>query len=105
MDAFDEFLSEGVQAEWVEPIFPSLSYPAWTTLSTGVYPEIHGIIGNYMYDQKYEAVFDLNEEASTKRLEWWQSSEPIWISATREQKKIFQRYWSRCDVPFLETMQ
>lgn len=26
---------EGVRAKWVNPIFPSLSYASWTTLSTG----------------------------------------------------------------------
>lgn len=44
-DAFDEFLVDGVRAEWLEPVFPSSSYPNWHSVSTGLYPESHGILG------------------------------------------------------------
>lgn len=98
--AFPTFLQEGVQAEWVEPIFPSVSYPSWTTISTGVYPEIHGILGNYMFDLKKDVVFDIDNQTTTRMEHWWQNSEPIWTTATRYNRKAFLRYWSRCDVPF-----
>jgi len=97
---FPLFLQEGVQTEWVEPVFPSLSYPAWTTISTGVYPENHGIIGNYMFDLKHSTLFELMNHTSTSRVHWWQNKEPIWITATRHNKRAFLRLWSRCDVPF-----
>jgi predicted AlkP superfamily pyrophosphatase or phosphodiesterase len=29
------FISEGVSAEYVQPIFPSMSFPSWTTIVTG----------------------------------------------------------------------
>jgi ectonucleotide pyrophosphatase/phosphodiesterase family protein 6 len=93
MDAFDEFLSEGIMAEWVEPVFPSLSYPGWTTIGTGLYPESHGILGNFMYDQRADAVFDLSHASSTKRPEWWQNAEPIWITASRKGRTTFQHLW------------
>lgn len=86
----------------MEPVFPSLSYPAWTTISTGVYPETHGIMGNYMFDLKLDAVFDLFNHTSTSKVHWWQSAEPIWTTATRYNKKSFLRFWSRCDVPVNE---
>ncbi|ODN05640.1 Ectonucleotide pyrophosphatase/phosphodiesterase family member 6 [Orchesella cincta] len=98
--AFPVFLQDGVQAEWVEPIFPSLSYPCWTTISTGVYPEVHGIIGNYMFDLKKEAMFDIFNHSTTRMEHWWQNSEPLWTTATRHKRKTFLRYWSRCDVAF-----
>lgn len=97
---FPLFLKEGVQTEWVEPVFPSESYPAWTTISTGVYPENHGILGNYMYDLKHNATFNLNDELSTGVPGWWQNAEPLWTTATRYNKRAFLHLWSRCDVPF-----
>lgn len=84
----------------MEPVFPSLSYPCWTTISTGVYPEYHGILGNYMFDLQRDAVFDLNNHTTTRMEHWWQEIEPIWTTATRYKKKAYLRYWSRCDVPF-----
>ncbi|XP_021967716.1 glycerophosphocholine cholinephosphodiesterase ENPP6 [Folsomia candida] len=101
---FPLFLKEGVQAEWVEPIFPSESYPAWTTISTGLHPENHGILANYMFDLKHGAVFDLDDDSSTSKVLWWQDAEPIWITATRQNKKSFLHLWSRCDVPFQEIL-
>ncbi|CAL8070700.1 unnamed protein product [Orchesella dallaii] len=104
LPGFTKFLQGGVQAEYVEPVFPSLSYACWTTIGTGVYPEVHGVLGNYMYDRQNDIVFSIGDLASTQRQEWWQNSEPIWITATKNNKKAFLRDWSRCDVPFNGTM-
>jgi len=50
LDGFEEFLSDGVRAKWVEPVFPTSSYPNWHTISTGLFPQHHGIIGTiYFY--------------------------------------------------------
>ncbi|ODM91101.1 Ectonucleotide pyrophosphatase/phosphodiesterase family member 6 [Orchesella cincta] len=100
---FTKFLNEGVQAEWVEPVFPSLSYACWTTIGTGVYPETHGILGNYMYDREFNETFSIEDLNSTQLERWWQNSEPIWITATKHNKKAFLREWSRCDVAFNQT--
>ncbi len=35
LPAFARFKSEGVRAEYVQPIFPSVSFPSWTTIATG----------------------------------------------------------------------
>ena len=32
---FKKFVKNGVTVDYVEPIFPSLSFPSWTTISTG----------------------------------------------------------------------
>jgi predicted AlkP superfamily pyrophosphatase or phosphodiesterase len=38
---------QGVSAEQMIPVFPSVTYPAHTTLVTGVYPAQHGIESNF----------------------------------------------------------
>ena len=59
--------------------------------STGVYPETHGIIGNYMLDLLNDPngneMFSLGDLNSTKREKWWKKSEPIWVTATRNNKR------------------
>ena len=35
---FTRFASEGVKAEYVQPIYPSISMPSWTTIVTGQAP-------------------------------------------------------------------
>ena len=65
LPGFTEMIENGVKARWVNPIFPTLSYPSWTTLVTGQYAEIHNIVGNYIYDDQDEDVFSLDDNDST----------------------------------------
>jgi predicted AlkP superfamily pyrophosphatase or phosphodiesterase len=44
------FLTEGVYADGVVPVLPSVTYPDHTTLVTGVWPEVHGIYNNALFD-------------------------------------------------------
>ncbi len=39
-------IREGVWAEGVEGVFPSVTHPSHTTIVTGVWPRFHGVIGN-----------------------------------------------------------
>ena len=49
----------------MSPIFPSISYPDWTTLITGLWPESHGVVGNYFYDTIQKDNFSLFDADST----------------------------------------
>lgn len=62
---FTRLLKNGVRAEYMNPLIPSLSYPTWTTLSTGLYAESHNLIGNYFYDPKDKSEFSLFDAEST----------------------------------------
>jgi len=42
-----ELRRQGVSAKRMIPIFPSVTYPAHTTLVTGVYPAAHGVVNNF----------------------------------------------------------
>ena len=44
------FLREGVFAEGVTGVIPTVTYPSHTTLMTGVWPAKHGILGNATFD-------------------------------------------------------
>ncbi|ROT68020.1 hypothetical protein C7M84_013863 [Penaeus vannamei] len=59
LPGFTKFLKEGVRARWTHPLFPSLSYPTWTSLVTGQYAENHGVVGNYFYDSATKEEFSL----------------------------------------------
>ncbi|XP_071537942.1 glycerophosphocholine cholinephosphodiesterase ENPP6-like [Panulirus ornatus] len=98
LPAFTKFLQDGGRARWTNPLFPSLSYPTWTTLATGQYAETHGIVGNYFYDPETGDVFSLFDDASTGKEKWW-TSEPIWTTAEKAGLRTAQYLWARCDVP------
>src|SRR6185295_17923134 len=41
--------SNNLSAEGVKTIFPSVTYPAHTSMVTGAYPDQHGIVSNQMF--------------------------------------------------------
>ncbi len=97
---FKAFEAAGVKAEHVETVFPSLSWPSWTTIVTGLYPESHGIVGNYMYDPVGNREFRPHDHSTSDDLYWWQNHIPLWITTTNKGLKTSLYYWSRCDLPF-----
>jgi predicted AlkP superfamily pyrophosphatase or phosphodiesterase len=46
------FLAEGSYAEGVTAVLPTVTYPDHTTLITGVWPDVHGIVNNTVFDPK-----------------------------------------------------
>ncbi|MFP5261895.1 MAG: alkaline phosphatase family protein [Blastocatellia bacterium] len=68
----------GAYAEGVEGIYPSVTYPAHTTLITGVRPAIHGIVQNRIFEAP----------TGPQTLEWYWfaealKSETLWSIAKR----------------------
>jgi predicted AlkP superfamily pyrophosphatase or phosphodiesterase len=45
---------EGVVARSLESVWPSVTYPAFTTMATGVSPKRHGIVNNLPFDPREE---------------------------------------------------
>lgn len=50
---------EGAEAERMQAVLPTLTWPNHTTLVTGVSPGRHGVIGNSYWDRQQEKVFKL----------------------------------------------
>lgn len=91
LDGFAKIQRAGVQAEYSVPIFPSLSYPNYYSIVTGLYAENHGIMLNSMYNSETDEVFD----SSTY---WWDQAEPLWITATKAGKPTAMYLWPGCNV-------
>src|SRR5690349_4759594 len=68
----------GAYAEGVEGIFPTVTYPAHTTLITGVRPAIHGIVQN--------RIFEAPTAPQTKEWYWYANDlkcETLWSMAKK----------------------
>ena len=50
---FSRIINEGSYSNDVESVYPSLTYPAHTTIVTGKYPVNHGVINNILVQPKY----------------------------------------------------
>ena len=50
MPTLDALARDGVRAEWMNPSYPTLTFPNHYTLVTGLRPDRHGIVHNSMRD-------------------------------------------------------
>ncbi|XP_074652631.1 glycerophosphocholine cholinephosphodiesterase ENPP6-like [Tubulanus polymorphus] len=94
LPGFATVFKNGVKADHLRPVFPTLCYPNLYSLATGLYPESHGMIGNYMYD----SVEDEHFKAKSTKSFWWNGAEPIWITAKKQGKRSGWYYWPGCEV-------
>ena len=94
---FEVVVSNGVQAEYVQNVFPTVTFPNHYTLVTGQYPESHGIISNNMYDPVLNDFFSM----STNDSRWWNTfSEPLWITNQIQGSSSGLCYWPGYDVEY-----
>lgn len=83
--------AEGVRGERMIPSFPTLTFPNFYTLVTGLRPERHGIIGNNMFDPEWQASFALGTPQVAEG-RWWEG-EPVWITAQKQGQRAACMFW------------
>ena len=80
--ALNRIAAEGTRAKWMQPAYPTKTFPNHYTIATGLYPDNHGLIENNMYDAERDKVFGLHDRDAVQDPAWW-SGEPIWVTATK----------------------
>ncbi len=96
---FDRFISEGVKAEKMIPIFPTKTFPNHFSLVTGLFVENHGIISNSFPDENLEGHFSYGPQDSENDERWWQG-EPIWIAVENQGKTSATMFWPGSEASF-----
>ncbi len=82
---------DGVRAQWMTPVYPSLTFPNHYSLVTGLVPDHHGIVHNTMRDATLGS-FKLSDRASVGDGRWW-SGEPIWVGAEKAGLRSATLFW------------
>lgn len=72
----------GIQADYLKPQFPTLTFPNHWSMLTGLYPESHGIVANEFRDPKIDKSFSNVDPHKSWDPVWW-LGEPIWAIATK----------------------
>lgn len=93
-----EMVQMGVRVQHLTPDFPSLSYPNYYSLMTGLHAEVHQITGNFMWDEKTNTSFLIGENDDSRLPMWWNSSEPIWVTMMKNNRKVYMYYWPGCEI-------
>lgn len=81
----------GVQARWMTPSYPSLTFPNHYTIATGLRPDRHGIVHNSMSDAEL-GTFRLSDREAVGTSAWW-GGEPIWVGAENAGLPTATMFW------------
>ncbi len=82
---------EGVRARWMNPSYPSLTFPNHYSMVTGLVPDHHGIVHNTMRDAALGG-FKLSDREAVGDGRWW-GGEPIWVGAEKAGLRSATMYW------------
>lgn len=98
MPGFAKMAKDGVKVDYLQPEYPSLSYPNYYSVMTGLHCESHGMVGNYMYDVNQNKSFLIGANPDQSLPLWWDDAEPVWVTAEKRGKKSFFYFWPGCEV-------
>jgi len=51
--------------------------------TAGLYAESHGMVDNYMYDERHQTEFLIGNNRDQYFSYWWNDAEPLWVTATK----------------------
>lgn len=82
---------EGVRARWMNPSYPSLTFPNHYSIVTGLRPDHHGIVHNTMHDAVL-GDFALSNREAVGNGRWW-GGEPLWVTAENAGLRSATMFW------------
>jgi predicted AlkP superfamily pyrophosphatase or phosphodiesterase len=87
-----EIAAEGASApDGMIPSFPSITFPNYLAIVTGLYPEHHGIVDNNFYDPARKEKY-ASRDASVQDGTWYHGV-PLWILAEKQGMRSACFYW------------
>lgn len=89
---FDQLIQKGVKADYLIPVFPTLTFTNHYSIVTGLYPENHGILSNTMYDPEWDVTFSLGNREELVKGRWYEG-EPLWVTAEKQGVRTASMFW------------
>jgi arylsulfatase A-like enzyme len=78
-----DFLAEnGLRAEALQPVFPTLTFPNHYSIATGALPTNHGIIANEFPNRDRSRWYHYKDRETVQDGGWYRR-DPIWVTAER----------------------
>ena len=87
-----QLAEQGTRAAYLQPVFPTKTFPNHYTLVTGLYPAHHGIVNNSMYDPEFKASFSLSNRDAVSNGRWWEG-EPLWVTVQKQGRTSAVYFW------------
>jgi predicted AlkP superfamily pyrophosphatase or phosphodiesterase len=84
--------SSGVTADYMQPVFPSLTFPNHYSIATGDYPSHEGIVDNNFYDPAKAQVYRMSNKKGVEDSSWY-GGIPLWVLAENQGMLSASFYW------------
>ena len=84
--------TSGVSADYMQPVFPSLTFPNHYSIATGEYPVHDGIVDNTFYDPAKRKVYSMGNRKIVEDSSWYGAT-PIWVLAEKQNMLSASFYW------------
>lgn len=89
--------SEGVQADFLKPSFPSLTFPNHYSIVTGLYPSHHGVVDNIFYDKARAVLYRKSDKKMSVDSSWY-GGKPLWVLAEQQRMLSAVFYWPGSEI-------
>ena len=87
----------GVQADYLKPSFPSLTFPNHYTIATGLYPSHHGVVDNIFYDKTRSVLYRKSDKKMAVDSSWY-GGKPLWVLAEQQKMLSAVFYWPGSEI-------
>jgi len=93
-----QLADSGVQAPYMMPSYPSVTFPNHYTLVTGLYPSHHGLVNNSYYDRGRKDFYSMSNKAKVADASWYGGT-PLWALAEEQHMLSASFYWVASEAP------
>ncbi|RZM74823.1 alkaline phosphatase family protein [Pseudoalteromonas rubra] len=86
--------AQGVRAEYLEPVYPTKTFPNHLSIITGLLPSNHGIVGNHFCDSARDQCYRMGRGQDDSS---WLKGIPLWNLAEMQGLKAATYFWPESD--------
>lgn len=84
--------STGVDADYLQPVFPSLTFPNHYSIATGEYASHDGIVDNTFFDPSRNRIYSMGNRKEVEDSSWYGGT-PVWVLAEKQGMLTASFYW------------
>ncbi len=94
----NKIAANGIRAERMIPVFPTLTFPNHYSIATGLFPANHRLIGNEFPSQDRSRYYSLRNHETVQDASWY-GGLPVWVAAENEGMVTAAYYFVGTEAP------
>ena len=83
---------KGVRAKYMQPSYPSVTFPNHYTIVTGLYPSHHGLVDNTYIDVATGKQYSMGNKKMVSEGKWYGGT-PLWVLAEQQKMISASFFW------------